>query len=97
MRSEEYYQRMSERKVPLKLGLMFGLVWAVAQFGISEVFHRVGQYTGSEVFFEVSDLVAWPAGYIYLDQEIKLYREELDRIEVTAEESEYWDSLQFLC
>lgn len=46
-----------------------GLVWGLLQFGLSELFFRLAYHqilpAQESVLYEVSDLVAWPAGWLY--------------------------------
>ncbi len=63
-------------------------IWAVAQFGISEISYRIGLSYGSLtdtcLFTEFSEVVAWPAVEFYHGAKIKVFQEALNGIEVEA-------------
>ena len=71
----EHYQNKRKKTSSLKLGLIVGAIWAVAQFGISEISYRIGLSYGSLtdtcLFTEFSEVVAWPAGEFYHGAKLK--------------------------
>ena len=93
MRSDEYYRNRIKREIPWKEGLAVALVWAVVQFAVSEAFHQAGIYGDNDTFYEISDLVAWPAGHIYTEQQNRLFRYELGQLDASPKEREQWDAL----
>lgn len=63
----------------LKIGLTVGVIWMIAQFGISEVLYRLGNASGADVLYNLSNTVAWPAEIIYHQAEVELFSDELAR------------------
>lgn len=89
----EYYRHSRKKTSSLKVGFIVGALWAVVQFGISEVSYRIALETDNDLLYDISDLVAWPAGELYHSAEIELYQETLNGMEAEAEEREAWDAL----
>lgn len=93
----EHYQNKRKKTSSLKLGLIVSAIWAVAQFGISEISYRIGLSYGSLtdtcLFTEFSEVVAWPAVEFYHGAKIKVFQEALNGIEVEASERKKWDVL----
>jgi hypothetical protein len=61
-----------------------GLCWTAAQFGASEASFRFGNVTGSQFFFELGDVLCWPARGLYREAQVKAYRKALSRIQESS-------------
>jgi len=68
----------------MEVAIIVGLVWAVAQFAISEGCYRLAMWldeSGSgaptEFLYDISDMAAWPAGILYDTEERRLVIEAL--------------------
>lgn len=75
--------RASNAHVVLIVWAGIGLFFTVVQFAISEIAFRMGERTGIEVFYDVSDTVAWPAGLLYDLAESRKIRGELEALRAT--------------
>lgn len=87
----QYASRKQESS--LKVGMIVAAIWTLGQFGISEVLYRLGDATGVDALYDLSDTVAWPAGLLYNKAEVAVFREGLERLESTPEERARWDAL----
>lgn len=47
----------------------FGVAWATGQFVVSEFLFQVAEAKDADLLYELSDLTAWPAGWIYGEYE----------------------------
>lgn len=63
---------------------MIGLVFAVAQFVVSEMAYQAAMWGEVDVLYEVSDTVSWPAGRIYDEVELRRLKEGLRVMSVSG-------------
>lgn len=57
---------------------LIGLMFAVAQFTVSETFFQLADRGGPDFLYEVSDFIAWPAVLIYEEMEHRVLAEVLE-------------------
>lgn len=76
-------------RIPATLiGLTVGLIWTIAQFGLSELCYRTAMtldesgadYMKSEALYTVSDWVSWPAFTLYNNRYESNTREALEGV-----------------